>query len=143
MHRPSLPLHSTALRFKRWSRKGYAAFVSLHRQVSIGALSVEISDRIGSKSKTQTAFGDFLRTATATSGTGLPDDGGGGNSTCLAVETLLGSLSAVLFGSVRAERTFARTSILLVCVALFGAMFFLFSLSFRYMLVPCWGKLFL
>lgn len=34
-----------ALRFKRWSRKGYAAFVSVKRAVTIGQLSAGISER--------------------------------------------------------------------------------------------------
>lgn len=37
------------IRFRRWSRKAYAAFASLHKQVTIGCLAVHISDRIGKK----------------------------------------------------------------------------------------------
>lgn len=33
------------LRFKRWSRKGYAAFVSMHHVVTIGQLSAHVSER--------------------------------------------------------------------------------------------------
>lgn len=54
MHRQQSHIQECVLRFKRWSRKAYAAFMSLHRQVSIGSLAVEISDRIGKKSKTKT-----------------------------------------------------------------------------------------
>lgn len=32
------------LRFKRWSRKAYAIFLSLGREVTIGKLSVQIAD---------------------------------------------------------------------------------------------------
>lgn len=66
------------IRFKRWSRKGYAAFMSLHRQVSIGALAVEISDRIGKKSKVQILDDRALLRATECFGTADPSDAGGG-----------------------------------------------------------------
>ena len=33
-----------SLRFKRWSRKGYAAFASMHQHVTIGCLAVAVSD---------------------------------------------------------------------------------------------------
>ena len=39
-------LKSASLRFKRWSRKRYAAFVSLHQEVTIGNLAVHVSNRI-------------------------------------------------------------------------------------------------
>ncbi|MDH6313772.1 hypothetical protein M2137_002562 [Parabacteroides sp. PFB2-10] len=35
-----------ALRFRRWSRKGYAAFVSLHHTVNIGRLASRLADRL-------------------------------------------------------------------------------------------------
>ena len=41
-----------ALRFKRWSRKGYAAFVSVQHAVTIGHLSVGVAERSLSKSNT-------------------------------------------------------------------------------------------
>ncbi|WP_301705341.1 hypothetical protein [uncultured Parabacteroides sp.] len=34
-----------ALRFKRWSRKGYAAFISIQHAVTIGQLSANVSER--------------------------------------------------------------------------------------------------
>jgi len=34
-----------SLRFKRWSRKSYAIFASLHKVVSIGALVVSVADK--------------------------------------------------------------------------------------------------
>lgn len=37
------------LRFRRWSRKRYAAFVSLHRTVTMGRLAVHIADRLQKK----------------------------------------------------------------------------------------------
>ncbi|MDL2255128.1 hypothetical protein LJC44_04250 [Parabacteroides sp. OttesenSCG-928-G06] len=40
--------HNTSahtLRFRRWSRKGYAAFVSLHHTVNIGQLASRLADR--------------------------------------------------------------------------------------------------
>ncbi len=42
---------STSLRFKRWSRKAYAVFLSLGKIVTIGRLSVDIAN--ASESKTE------------------------------------------------------------------------------------------
>ena len=39
------------IRFRRWSRVGYAVFVSLSAVVSIGCLSISISDKSVIKSK--------------------------------------------------------------------------------------------
>lgn len=39
----------SALRFKRWSRKGYAAFVSIQRAVTIGRLTANVSERFQTK----------------------------------------------------------------------------------------------
>ena len=39
----------TTLRFRRWSRKAYAAFVSIHRQVTMGHLSAPLAERFQSK----------------------------------------------------------------------------------------------
>ncbi len=53
---------SVALRFKRWSRGGYAAFISVVREVSIGALRVSISKSLGVKSDgLMTVVNDWLR----------------------------------------------------------------------------------
>lgn len=41
--------HSIALRFKRWSRKKYAAFISIQRAVTIGQLSSNVSERFQTK----------------------------------------------------------------------------------------------
>ncbi|WP_293717204.1 hypothetical protein [uncultured Parabacteroides sp.] len=41
--------HSTALRFRRWSRKKYAAFISIQRAVTIGQLSSNVSERFQTK----------------------------------------------------------------------------------------------
>jgi len=38
-------LASSAIRFRRYSRKGYSAFASLHRVVTIGHLASYIADR--------------------------------------------------------------------------------------------------
>lgn len=38
-------LKQQSFRFKRWSRKGYAAFFSLHRAVTIGQLSSNVAER--------------------------------------------------------------------------------------------------
>lgn len=36
-------------RFRRWCRKGYAAFASLHRAVTIGRLAAHVSERFQAK----------------------------------------------------------------------------------------------
>lgn len=41
--------HTVALRFKRWSRKRYAAFISIQRAVTIGQLSSNVSERFQTK----------------------------------------------------------------------------------------------
>ncbi len=43
-------LSSIRLRFKRWSRVSYAAFMSIGREVTIGRLSVDIANSSTSKS---------------------------------------------------------------------------------------------
>ncbi|GEM_PF-2858853 len=49
-------------RFKNWSRRSFAAFNSLHIQVSIGRLATHISDRIGKKITTlQRVISQFNR----------------------------------------------------------------------------------
>lgn len=37
--------HKITLRFRRWCRKGYAAFASLGRSVTIGCLQVDMCDK--------------------------------------------------------------------------------------------------
>lgn len=52
MHRATVNCKlSTALsfRFRRWSRRGYAAFFSLGRTVTIGQLSANVSERFQAK----------------------------------------------------------------------------------------------
>ena len=47
-----LPLHRplrSALRFRRWSRKRYAAFISLKHTVTIGHLAIALADRFQQK----------------------------------------------------------------------------------------------
>ena len=39
----------TTLRFRRWSRKAYAAFVSIHRQVTMGHLAASLTERFQAK----------------------------------------------------------------------------------------------
>ncbi|MDD2951616.1 MAG: hypothetical protein PHC95_00385 [Parabacteroides sp.] len=47
--RKSYTYRSQALRFRRWSRKAYAAFISVQRAVTIGQLSFSIADRFQKK----------------------------------------------------------------------------------------------
>ena len=42
------PMRSV-LRFRRWSRKGYAAFISLQHTVTIGCLAAAVADRFQQK----------------------------------------------------------------------------------------------
>jgi hypothetical protein len=50
MNNKTQPINST-LRFRRWSRVGYAVFCSLSCCVSIGALAVSVSDKTLQKSE--------------------------------------------------------------------------------------------
>lgn len=43
---------AAAIRFKRWSRKGYAAFISVQRAVTIGQLRANVSERFQIKNGT-------------------------------------------------------------------------------------------
>lgn len=43
---------NTKIVFKHWSRKSYAAFVSIKREVKIGVLSVSVSTALGTKIET-------------------------------------------------------------------------------------------
>lgn len=44
MHSPSFQYRRCSLRFRRWSRRNYAAFVSLGREVLIGHLRCDVAD---------------------------------------------------------------------------------------------------
>ena len=58
--RKSYTYRSQALRFRRWSRKGYAAFISVQRAVTIGQLSFSVADRFEKKNQSlHTAIGTF------------------------------------------------------------------------------------
>lgn len=48
MKKQHLP-DSPVLRFKRWSRRGYAAFISLKQTVTIGHLSANVAERFQTK----------------------------------------------------------------------------------------------
>ena len=81
-----------ALRFKRWSRKGYAAFVSVQRAVTIGHLSAGVAERSLTKSNTLQASvltpskEDKERDESAT----IPSDSSGGSPwSLLLLETIL------------------------------------------------------
>ena len=57
MHRIISCLPKVMLRFRRWSRKEYAAFVSLHRHVTIGQVGRGIADASLGKQKTAVCEG--------------------------------------------------------------------------------------
>ena len=59
MHRIASYSRKVMLRFRRWSRKEYAAFVSLHRHVTIGQVGRGIAD--ASLGKRRCAKGRRLR----------------------------------------------------------------------------------
>lgn len=47
----SFDIACPALRFRRWSRKRYAAFVSIHRAVTMGQLASHLADRLFAKQR--------------------------------------------------------------------------------------------
>ena len=49
MRRAFIHFQRTNLRFRRWSRAKYAAFVSIHRQVTMGQLVSSLADRFYAK----------------------------------------------------------------------------------------------
>ena len=49
MRGKQLTISQTTLRFRRWSRKTYAAFVSIHRQVTMGCLAAAVAERFQMK----------------------------------------------------------------------------------------------
>lgn len=51
MKQPVITRRQPTLRFRQWSRKGYAAFISLQREVTIGHLSSQVSDRFQMKNQ--------------------------------------------------------------------------------------------
>lgn len=57
MHRITSCSQKIMLRFRRWSRKEYAAFVSLHRHVTIGQVGRGIADASLGKQKTAVCEG--------------------------------------------------------------------------------------
>ena len=58
--RKSYTYRSQALRFRRWSRKAYAAFISVQRAVTIGQLSFSVADRFEKKNQSlHTSIGTF------------------------------------------------------------------------------------
>lgn len=59
--RKSYTYRLAALRFRRWSRKAYAAFISIQRAVTIGHLSFSVADRFQKKNQSlHTGFGTLL-----------------------------------------------------------------------------------
>lgn len=52
MKKTFIRTEKTSLRFCRWSRKGYAAFISIHRQVTIGRLAAALVERFHLKQQT-------------------------------------------------------------------------------------------
>lgn len=59
--RKSYTYRSQVLRFRRWSRKAYAAFISIQRVVTIGQLSFSVADRFEKKNQSlHTGIGTFM-----------------------------------------------------------------------------------
>ncbi len=84
---------SDALRFRRWSRKGYAAFVSVRRAVTIGQLSANVSDRSlvkGSTIHTSVATLGSMHNEEDDEGAARSSDSSGGSfPVLLLLETIL------------------------------------------------------
>ena len=57
MKKPKTTLHPQSLRFRRWSRKGYATFASMGREVTIGCLRKGVADAALRKQDTVHASG--------------------------------------------------------------------------------------
>lgn len=84
MHRIASYSRKVMLRFRRWSRKEYAAFVSLHRHVTIGQVGRGIADASLGKQKTAVCEGKKTEGTSWTSfseedtllGSGGPELGG-------------------------------------------------------------------
>lgn len=84
MHRITPCSQKVMLRFRRWSRKEYAAFVSLHRHVTIGQVGRGIADASLGKQKTAVCEGKKTEGTSWTSfseedtlfGSGGPELGG-------------------------------------------------------------------
>ena len=85
MHRITPCSQKVMLRFRRWSRKEYAAFVSLHRHVTIGQVGRGIADAALGKQKTAVCEG---KKTEGTSWTGFSEE-----------DTLFGSGGPGLGGS--------------------------------------------
>ena len=85
MHRIASYSRKVMLRFRRWSRKEYAAFVSLHRHVTIGQVGRGIADASLGKQKTAVCEG---KKTEGTSWTGFSEE-----------DTLFGSGGPRLGGS--------------------------------------------
>ena len=49
-----------SIRFRRWSRKGYAVFMSLHKAVTIGHVCRSIADAALGKNKSFSTGSGFL-----------------------------------------------------------------------------------
>ena len=63
MHRITPCSQKVMLRFRRWSRKNFAVFSGLHREISIGHITFDISDKALLKSIKKT-FGSYAAAET-------------------------------------------------------------------------------
>ena len=89
-----------SIRFRRWSRKGYAVFMSLHKAVTIGHVCRSIADAALSKNKffstgnrkQVTAFADAGETEEA------QDAGGGGIFASVSQVSVLDSENGICIG---------------------------------------------
>ena len=69
-------ISKAVVRFRRWSRKGYAAFISRQRVVTIGMLAASLADRFQKKNLSlhSCPSADSSRTVFLVAGTPYPDD---------------------------------------------------------------------
>ncbi len=92
MRRRQYTYQPIVLRFKRWSRKGYAAFVSVQRAVTIGHLSAGVAERSLTKSNTLQAsvLTPFKDDKERDDSLAIPSDSSGGSPwSLLLLETIL------------------------------------------------------
>lgn len=90
-HRP------TALRFRRWSRRAYAAFVSVQHTVTIGRLSANVANRFQTKNRSlhsSASLKEYPEGGTAPTADLLPDGTGQPGLTATATLQRLETVAA-------------------------------------------------
>lgn len=94
------------VRFRKWNRKGYALFASLHKIVSIGKVGLSISDKSLKKSKTGVLKAIFDTALLQLNDVGEEPDTQQNNLTLVAIQIASGSDSS---SSTNATKLFILT----------------------------------